>query len=261
MSFLGIGKSDSKKAAEKAQKAQNQRLDTQGRVLDTRAGEQYDQGQQALGEYTGQARAVTDPAAAARMRTGFENSIDQTRGMINGIAMNPGYSAGEQQSMKIAATNPISAAYSSAAGGMMNRSATTGNSAGVNPAMAELARARGMDLSTALAGNAQKVGDARRQDTQFATTAGLQIPGQFQNQQQIENGNVGLFQFPTTSSFSNYATVGQQQAANTGEQASNTTAQVAQGNRPGFWSKFGSTAAGVAKAGVAAYAGNPNAIK
>lgn len=252
MAILGIGKSKAKKDAEKSQAAQNQRLNAQGGVLDQRAGEQYGQGQQAMGEYTRQIQAVTDPTAAARMRTGFENSLDMTRGMINGIAMNPGYSQGEQQGMKIAATNPISAAYSAAAGQTQNRVAATGNSAGFNPAIAGLARARGMDLATSLSQNAQKVGDARRQDTQFATNASLQVPGMYQNQQGLETANTSLFQFPANSAFANYGTIGQQQATNTGEQAANTAAQTAQANRPGFWSKFGSAVKAAAPLAAAA---------
>lgn len=202
----------------------------------------------ALTEYQNNLRAATDPNAAAANRSGFNDSINQTRNMISGIAANPGYTPAEQQQMKLATTNPIAGAYGAARGEMANHVAQTGNEAGFGATLSKLKQAQATDTSTGLAGLSQKEGDARRADTQSATQMSMAIPGMYSQQQQNETQNLNAFQFPVTSQFQNYATNLQGQLSALGIDSSNMAQLNQQAMQPGFWEKL-------ALAGVGASSG------
>lgn len=193
---------------------------------------------QSLLEYQNNLRAATDPYAAQANRQGFNDSINQTRGMISGIAANPGYSQEEQQNMIRSATNPISATYGAARGELANHVAQTGNAAGFGSQLQRLKQQQGIDTSNALSTGYKDIGDARRADTQAATQMSAAIPGMYGTQQQNETSNLNAFQFPVSSQFSNYATNLQGQLGALGIDSSNLQQLNQQAMQPGFLEKL-----------------------
>lgn len=101
-----------------------------------------------------------------------QGSLDQAKRGYEQMAATPGYTAEEGRNIKLGATAPVAGAYGSAAGQVANRAALTGNSMGLIPAQAELARAKAREISQAATGAEAGIANQRIAGTQHAL-AGL----------------------------------------------------------------------------------------
>lgn len=228
-----------KQAAQDATTVASQRANQLATQSFNNAGNSEGRANDALTTYSNNVGAATNPYEAASDRNNFNTSINALQSQIAGIQNSPGYSQSEQARMKQAAIAPIAGAYRGAQGTLANNAVRTGSATGIAPEIAKLAQMKGMDMSTAQAGQAQAAADARRSDTQFATTAQAAVPGMYGTQQNNETQNlINGLSFPVTSQFQNYATNvnGQIGALGADTTTSNTLAQ--QASQPGFWEKL-----------------------
>ncbi len=120
------------------------------------------------------------------------NALNSQHTGLEGIAANPGYTAGEAQNLKLAATAPVAGAWGSAAGQVANHASLTGNSAGLAPSEASFARQKARDITTAGYGAAKDIADARIHGTEYATSGfGNEATGRGAAAQTAANMNAG----------------------------------------------------------------------
>lgn len=211
----------------------------------------YNAGQQGLASGLS---GLTNPTQGSMLGTAqgqAQQTMNNYQNVLGGLEANPGYTQAEQAGMKEAAVAPISSAYGSAQYANTAGAARTGNAGAATAANAELARSKAMDMSTALSGLQQNIGQARIAGTNEALSASA-LPGQYassvlqgqQGNQNIAQGNQQLSQFPTTLQAGLYNTNLNAQQNTLSQYGQGVQGYLSQANQPGFLSGIGKTIAG-----------------
>lgn len=204
-----------------------------------------------------QAAGLFNPAMTASTNATMDSAAGGQQAALNAehaglmdMWANPGYTAGEQRGIKLAATAPVAGAFGDAAGQLRNQVARTNNSAGFMPALQSFAHAKARDLNLAGVGATQGIADKRIAGQQFAVQGlGNEVGHQAQMansamaRQEGERANLAAGLAPAQIMAGMYG------AANSGANA-NLGAQFEQANKPGFMSGLIKTAVGAAAGGL-----------
>lgn len=246
-SFFGLGQT----GQQKAYTADKTRFTNQNGVLYNQTGgrvnSDYQGTENQIGSYLQKANQMTSPTSVPAYRQNFENSMGASQAMISGLAANPGYTPGEAQATRMAATAPVSAAYRTATANNAATAARTGNQQGVLGANLAAARGRGMDMAQAGAGAEDQIANARIAGDQFATNAQMQQGQNWQGAKQNEVSNLPqLYQLPMAAQGSQADTGLQSQLQMLGMDAgiAGQISQQAIAN-PGFMQRFTAAMAGL----------------
>src|SRR6266850_171899 len=122
---------------------------------------------------------------------------DTAGGLMGKAAGLPqGYTPEEKQGMNVATAAGFAAPYAAASGQAQQQALRTGQTGGVSPAIAGLARERGRMISAGLGGLQQQFGQARIAGQQFNTEAEQKAAGLQQSAAEGQRSALQLSQFP-----------------------------------------------------------------
>lgn len=147
------------------------------------------------------AQGAFDTASGMGDTAGYRRALDTNEQNLNAFDQrandrykNAGYSDETKRAINTATGAGISGAYGGAETALKNRSAITGNSAGLGASLGSLARQKGQDINTGFAGNQQKFADTEWQGQGQALGEMMQGSQARQARAGLEQGTAGLQQ-------------------------------------------------------------------